>query len=184
MEERRITIKQAMELLGLSRATIYNWIDKEKLRYEETQRGKMILITDDEVEKIREMNFAYTNQENLAHSNSFEENSQNVLDGHVVQSKIDHSELLVSILERMKDLDHRNAEYVEQIKEYAEQAGQVKLLTSNNEFYKEEYFRVKYEMESLQKLNKELEEKNKTLAEKCKTFEKEVEKSAKWMFWK
>ena len=56
MDELKLTIQEAQELLLLSQSSVYSWIDKGKLRSIETPGGKLIVISRKEAEEIKNFN--------------------------------------------------------------------------------------------------------------------------------
>ena len=56
MDELKLTIPEAQELLLLSQSSVYSWIDKGKLQSAETPGGKVIVISRKEAEEIRNFN--------------------------------------------------------------------------------------------------------------------------------
>ena len=56
MNELKLSIQEAQELLLLSQSSVYSWIDKGKLQSKETPGGKIIVISRKEAEEIRNFN--------------------------------------------------------------------------------------------------------------------------------
>lgn len=56
MNELKLSIQEAQELLLLSQSSVYSWIDKGKLQSKETPGGKVIVISRKEAEEIRNFN--------------------------------------------------------------------------------------------------------------------------------
>lgn len=56
MDELKLTIQEAQEILLLSQSSVYSWIDKGKLRSIETPGGKIIVISRKEAEEIKNFN--------------------------------------------------------------------------------------------------------------------------------
>lgn len=56
MNELKLSIQEAQELLLLSQSSVYSWIDKGKLQSQETPGGKIIVISRKEAEEIRNFN--------------------------------------------------------------------------------------------------------------------------------
>jgi len=126
------TVQEACDILKKSRATIYNWIASNKLQWKDTENGKVILLSNDEIRNIQEYNNAVLNSNNL--------NTQ--------ESKLDSNHILFRILDQNQELQSKLVEYNEKLLYYSEQVGQVKLLTDNNKFYQDKYFELKYELDS------------------------------------
>lgn len=171
MNNVELTIEEAQELFKKSRATIYNWINAGRFGFRDTEKGRIIIMSADEVENIK---------------NNFSGKS-NSLDPQ--ESKLDNVNLVSRMLDQNQELQSKLLEYNEKLLFYSEQAGQVKLLTDNSKFYQEEYFRIKHEYESnldkLRKLELELEtlkKLNTELAEENDKLKQNLENKSPW--WK
>ena len=110
--------------------------------------------------------------------------SESVIDGEIVGTRVheegpyrNSSAFIEGVVSELIDVNKK-------LVQYAEVAGQVKLLTDNSQFYQSEYFKLKYENESLIKVNKDLEIKLKELESELKKTKEEQEKNKKFRFWK
>lgn len=56
MEMLKLTVQDAVETLLMSQSSVYAWIEKGKLKYEDFPTGKLIVISRKEAEEIRELN--------------------------------------------------------------------------------------------------------------------------------
>ena len=56
MTEIRLSVQDAVEQLLMSQSTIYSWIDKGFLHTEESPAGRVIVISEEELEEIRDRN--------------------------------------------------------------------------------------------------------------------------------
>ena len=56
MNELKLSIQEAQELLLLSQSSVYSWIDKGKLQSQDTPGGKVIVISRKEADEIRNFN--------------------------------------------------------------------------------------------------------------------------------
>jgi len=172
VREKKLTVKQAIDALGLGRTTIYSWIKEGRLRSESTPRGKIILLTEEEEQKIREFTRLYSGEYD---SEQFSDGSEDSADadfiheGSVVRSESiqygssdfgtvrnQQDEVMLEMLRTLNNLN-------EKLLDYSEQAGQLKLLTDSEHRTKEEYFKLIQENASLKARLDRLEEENKTL---------------------
>ena len=182
VKEKKFTVRQAIETLGLGRTTIYSWIKEGKLRAETTPRGKIILLTEEEEQKIKELTQLYSGEYISEQFNDFEDGSEEfeaVHEGTVVYtdpiqnssanfSSVHNNENKV-MLEMLRTLNNLN----EKLLNYSEQAGQVKLLSDSENKTKEEYFRIIQENAALKARLAAIESENyelKNKIEKKKSF--------------
>lgn len=181
-KEKKLTVKQAIDTLGLGRTTIYSWIKEGKLRAETTPRGKLILLTEEEEQKIREITLLYSGEyipEEYGEDEYDSEQFDTILEGTVVHSDPIHnfsanfssvrekeSEVMLEMLRTLNTLN-------EKLLNYSEQAGQVKLLSDSESKTKEEYFKIIQENAALKAQIEKVNDENKTLKaniEKKNTF--------------
>jgi len=182
VREKKLTVRQATDLLGLGRTTIYSWIKEGRLRSETTPRGKLILLNDEEEKKIREITNLYSGEgfsEEFGNEEEFPEEFDTVHEGTILSShSVPNSSANSSfvrpqddkvMLEMLRTLNTLN----DKLLNYSEQAGQVKLLADSENKTKEEYFKTIQEnavlKANLEKIQKENEELKKQL-EKKNTF--------------
>ena len=182
VREKKLTVRQAIETLGLGRTTIYSWIKEGKLRSETTPRGKLILLSDDEEQKIRELTQLYSGEYISEPFDDFEydsEGSDIIHEGTVVHTDpIQNSSTNFSsvpshengvMIEMLRTLNTLN----EKLLNYSEQVGQVKMLTDSENKTKEEYFKIIHENAALKARLDIIEQENallKTQMEKKKSF--------------
>lgn len=181
-KEKKLTVKQAIETLGLGRTTIYSWIKEGKLRAETTARGKLILLTGEEEQKIRELTQLYSGEYISEQYDEFGNDSEefepvhkstvvytdSIQDSSANSSSIQPQENSV-MLEMLRTFNNLN----EKLLSYSEQAGQVKLLTDSENKTKEEYFKIIQENATLKVRLELLEQENSDLrkqSEKKKSF--------------
>ena len=162
MEELKLSIEEASEKLILSQSSLYNWMDKGKLKFEEDHRGRVIVITEEEANFIRDRNLK---SKRIKNSNKFQETSNNF------------QEPLSSFQEFPDDFSSKfqeiprvstNIDYIEMLKtvaHYAEKAGRYELLEDKSKelksdvtHWQEEYFKMKYERDLLQERYNKLQE--------------------------
>lgn len=181
LEKDKFTVREAMSLFGKSEATIYNWIRDEKLRAEQTKKGKIVLLTESELENIcNEFNIIPNLENKSIIENNNTQQSETILEPVNDQLKF----VLEQILEQNNMLLKQNEGLMSKVELYSSEAGQVKLLTDNNKFYQEEYFKIKYELETSQNKVKELEAKLKTTEEELKKVKEQLENRFRLKFWK
>jgi len=177
-KEKKLTVRQAIETLGLGRTTIYSWIKEGKLRAETTSRGKLILLTDEEEQKIRELTQLYSGEYISEQYDNFEDDSEGfetVHEGTVVYTDPIHNSSAnfnsvpkqedKVMLEMLRTLNNLN----EKLLNYSEQAGQVKLLSDSENKTKEEYFKIIQENAAL-KVRLDLMEKENTDLKNKRSF--------------
>jgi len=56
MTEQNLTVQEAVDLLLMSQSSVYSWIEKGKLKTIDSPTGKLIVISNNEIETIREFN--------------------------------------------------------------------------------------------------------------------------------
>lgn len=169
MEQMELSVKKTMETLGMGRTTVYDWIKSGKLECKDTPRGKIIVITDEQIEEIRKYtgfydkssgNSGISSEFNGEHSEHFES-----IQGNFVRT----DELSVEMLRTMNEMRS-------ELLGYAEKAGQVKLLEDSENRTKAEYF------ELIQK-NAELSAELKLVRQENSELKQELE-NLKKPFWK
>jgi len=170
MEEIRMTVQQVSDLFGKSRQTIYNWIDSGKLTVVNSAKGKIIVTTQLQLDAMLAFEKGLSSTENTIQINSNKINQEESM----IQIKsipFESNENVKSIQrESIDPLVNLIRELKNELVEKSELAGQTKLLTDNllikekdAEFYKNEYFKLKYENELLQKFNEQSQKENQEL---------------------
>ena len=153
----KFTISELSDKLGISTTAIYKKVEKQQLKTIKEKVGSreitFILLEDNQIENL----INETNQNKLGF--------KTVKEGY--KTIENQSDIALKVIELTEKLSNQFETYSKQLVEYAEQAGQVKLLTDNlsqekkdSEFYKEEYFKLKYENEKLTNLNNDLSSNN------------------------
>jgi len=138
MEKKLYSIEEACKILDKSRATVYNWTNSGKLQFEDHPEGRMVFLDSDLESNL-------VQKSNVESSINLESNNLNY-----TKSKLDKDQISLRLLDQMESMQ-------EKLLYYAEQAGQTKLLTDNSKYYQDEYFKIKYELESLQERYKKIE---------------------------
>jgi len=92
MNQLKLSVQEAQELLLLSQSSVYSWIDKGKLQSQDTPGGKIIVISKNEAEEIR--NFNLKSRRNkvakqvLQNSSKDEKNDAETLENSVIEAEI------------------------------------------------------------------------------------------------
>ena len=146
MDELKLTIQEAQELLLLSQSSVYSWIDKGKLSSIETPGGKLIVISRKEAEEIK--NFNLKSRRNKAAKQFQQKNSD---DSTILEISATNAE----ILENDTGNDSSNAssdltlQLISRIEELAMDAGRFKQLEilrneekENVKFWQEKYYEL------------------------------------------
>ena len=156
MSKLKLTVQEAVEELLMSQSTIYSWIDKGFLKVEDTPAGRMIVISQEELQQIRERNLKSKRNKvskQLASSNAQDTNS-NVVDAEIVHSNEE-------ILNNISSVG--NMEIIKIISDLAAKAGKFELLEDiqkqkqeDVEYWRSEYFKINAEVVRLQQENAQL----------------------------
>ena len=157
MDDLRLTVEDAEKVLKKKRATLYRWMQQNKLRYTETPKGRIVLIDQMELDALIKAEQDYDAVKSIR------------LPDNINESQQDKVEYYENLSDRQRGSHSSNNETIDKLVEEiikmkdelvlkSELAGQTRLLTQDNEFYKNEYFKLKYANEILQKRNMELEE--------------------------
>ena len=86
MSEIKLSVQDAVEQLLMSQSTIYSWIEKGFLQAEDTPAGRVIVISENELEQIRERNLKSKRNKvskQITNKNT-NEASQNVVDAEIL----------------------------------------------------------------------------------------------------
>ena len=180
MTEVRLSVQDAVEQLLMSQSTIYTWIDKGFLQVEETPAGRVIVISEEELEQIRDRNLKSKRNRVSKQMTSAPtaENVAGVVDAEVLHSQED-------ILKATNFAP--NSDILKMISELAAKAGKYELIEDiqkqkqeDIEFWRNEYFRLNSENARLQMENAQLIREKADLQTRVKEFEEKAKKS----FWK
>jgi len=172
MNQLKLSVQEAQELLLLSQSSVYSWIDKGKLQSQDTPGGKIIVISKNEAEEIR--NFNLKSRRNkvakqvLQNSSKDEKNDAETLENSVIEAEIlgndtenrkeqplfESTETLVqNDISSKSDMTFR---LISRIEELAVEAGRFKQLEI---LRNEEKENVKLWMEKYHELSAELKKK-------------------------
>lgn len=163
MSDKLYTLQEAMELLKISKPTVYAWSNKGILAYEETPQGRLFKISKELIEKQQKLNEVKPSKDETVKE---EENIQ----FNTVNTS---NELVLNILNQLN-------EKTAQLIMYAEEKGKVKLLTDDLltgkellkqykqdcDFYQKEYFKLEYENKKLKEQINELQVKSEPIEKK------------------
>lgn len=172
MNQLKLSVQEAQELLLLSQSSVYSWIDKGKLQSQDTPGGKIIVISKNEAEEIR--NFNLKSRRNkvakqvLQNSSKDEKNDAEISENSVIEAEIlgndtenrkeqplfENPETLTqSDISSKSDMTFR---LISRIEELAVEAGRFKQLEI---LRNEEKENVKFWMEKYHELSAELKKK-------------------------
>ena len=180
MTEIRLTVQDAVEQLLMSQSTIYTWIDKGFLQVEETPAGRVIVISEDELEQIRDRNLK-------SKRNRVSKQMTSTAGAESVSQVVD-AEVVTNTDEILKSTNFApNSDILKLISDLASKAGKYELIEDiqkqkqeDIEFWRNEYFRLNSENARLQTENAQLIRDRADLQAKVK----EMEENAKRPFWR
>lgn len=165
MEKKLYSIDEACKLLMKSRATIYNWTNSGKLQFEDHPEGRMVFL-----DSSLESNLIY--ESNMDSINNLESSNLNY-----TKSKQDKDQISLRLLDQIESMQGK-------LLEYAEKAGQTKLLTDNSRYYQDEYFKLDYELKTLQKSYKQLESELEQYRKENQELKNQLDQERNKPFWK
>lgn len=147
MNKIKLNVKQAIETLNMSKSTLYNWMNEGRLKFQDSPRGRILTLTQQEIDEVRELNQSYPSNEQ---SDTVQEGLYCVQGGPAK----DTPEVLDSIGPSDTDLI---LELTNRISEMSQKAGQANLLTDNLleakrdfKFWQDKYFEADSECKTLQ----------------------------------
>lgn len=168
MDELKLTIQEAQEILLLSQSSVYSWIDKGKLRSIETPGGKIIVISRKEAEEIK--NFNLKSRRNKASKLITKKNSTDNAEfseepGALINAEILENQSGTDITGEVGEVksfgvksgDDITLRLISKIEELALEAGRFKQLEI---LRNEEKENVKFWQEKYHELNAELKKKD------------------------
>ncbi len=157
MDELKLTIPEAQELLLLSQSSVYSWIDKGKLQSAETPGGKVIVISRKEAEEIR--NFNMKSRRNKVARQVLQKNIKDEFEAEspVINAEILENDGSESTQKASQDV---TLQLISRIEELAVEAGRFKQLEI---LRNEEKENVKFWQEKYHELNLELKKKESEL---------------------
>ena len=154
MDELKLTIPEAQELLLLSQSSVYSWIDKGKLQSAETPGGKVIVISRKEAEEIR--NFNMKSRRNKVARQVLQKNIKDEFEAEspVINAEILENDGSESTQKASQDV---TLQLISRIEELAVEAGRFKQLEI---LRNEEKENVKFWQDKYHELNLELKKKD------------------------
>lgn len=156
MDELKLTIQEAQDLLLLSQSSVYSWIDKGKLQSAETPGGKIIVISKKEADEIR--NFNLKSRRNKVAKQVLQKNTQ---DTQEQESPVINAEILENSVSEdgLKNTQDVTLRLISRIEELAVDAGRFKQLEilRNEEKENLKFWQEKYHELNLELKKKELE---------------------------
>ena len=150
MKNLKLTISEAQELLLMSQSSVYSWIDKGKLRSIDSPSGKLIVISNEEANQIRDLNLK--SKRNKA--SKFAENKKTQINDKE-QELFDEVEFPENSENFTQDDMPKNltAKLILELKELALEAGKYKQLEiirneekENVKYWEEKYFELSAEI--------------------------------------
>ena len=184
MEERKLTVQEAVEELLMSQSSIYAWIDKGKLKAEEHPTGRLIVISSKEIEEIRMLNMKSRRNKVSKQSTQNNDNFQEtpVIDAEYSRN---YEENVTNYSNAFSDIGMNvSEEFAKYISELSAKAGKYELLAdlqkereADKEFWKNQYFELKTNYESLQETLKLKELENLALQKQVEELKNAQKKS-------
>lgn len=139
MDKIKLTVKQAITELNMSKSTLYNWMNDGKLDFQDSPRGRIITTTQAQINEIKEL--------------------QNLTSSHMQESQIleasyeVHESPLKNTSTILESSGQSNTDIVleltSKIAQISEKAGQVPLLVDNlaqnkmdSKYWQDKYFEI------------------------------------------
>lgn len=171
MSELRLSVQDAVEQLLMSQSTIYTWIEKGFLQVEETPAGRVIVISEEELEEIRARNL-----KSKRNKVSKQIKVKNITDGN---GNVVDAEVFNDDDEMKNSLGTMNSDMIKYISELAAKAGKFDLLEDiqkqkqeDVEFWRNEYFKLNTQNSTLQVENANLIKENAELKEQIRKLKR------------
>lgn len=167
MESLKLTAREIMTMTGFKKGKVYDWIKTGKFKTVDSPKGKLILITKEELEEIKNL---YNSEQ---FDNEFETDHEELENIQTVQDSSNNSqtELMREMLETIRYM-------------YDNQLNQTKMLTDSEHRTQQDYFELKAKFETLQNSYKELtSELDKTKKENIE-LKTQLDKERNKPFWK
>jgi len=175
MEDLKLTIQEAQEMLLMSQSSVYAWIDKGKLQTIDGPGGKVIVISPKEAEQIRELNLkSKRNKTSKSYINttaSFQETP--IINAEILNNEAHHTTHLPN--------DTVTLHLITELKELAVETGKYKQLEiirneekESRKYWEDKYFElhaklIEKDLE-ISALKKQTEEQKTLLAKKSGIF--------------
>ena len=167
MEERKLTVQEAVDELLMSQSSIYAWIDKGKLQVEEHPTGRLIVISSKEIEEIRTLNLK-SRRNKVAKQNVQKDDNFHEIPVIDAEYSRNYEENVTNYSHPFIDGGMNvSEEFAKYISELSAKAGKYELLAdlqkereADKEFWKNQYFELKTNFEKLQEVLKMKELEN------------------------
>ncbi len=142
MENLRLSVTEFINITCQPKSTVYNWIALGKLQTEETIKGKKIIISESDLENLKVV--------------PVQENTGIVQESSRTIPENSNQNTLLEILEKFEP-------YILKAGKYELLEDKQKQLDKDLDYWKEQYFSQKFQLESLQESYKKLETENQQL---------------------
>jgi hypothetical protein len=166
MEKLKLTVNEAAEMLILSPSSVYNWIERGKLDIDNSTGEKVIVITPEKAEEIRERN---QKSKRVKNSNKFQESST-LLQENTVNNVVNSNNDKEILQEFVKN---DQLELIKYVAELSSRAGKYELLEDkqreSNQVISDwqgKYFEAQYDYKKLQDNYSNLQKENEKLKNK------------------
>lgn len=175
MTELKLSVQAAAQQLLMSVSTVYSWIDKGKLKTEETSTGMVIVISKNELEKLRENNLK--SKRNRTAKLAIEENPElqeiPVIDAEFYNN-VEH--------EGPQNTHNITFQLINKVEELARQAGELKRLElirdeekKDSRHWQNKFFELQNDYNKLQKEHAVLQEIVRMKDLEIAAFQKQVD---------
>ncbi len=177
MELIKLAVSDAVETLLMSQSTIYNWIEKDKLKLDPESSEKIIIISQEEIDKIRERNLSSKrNKISKKLHESSDNDYNNIQENPIIDVEISNNSQ-ESYEPFQENTNTNQMELVKFISELSAKAGKYELLEDNSRQSKED---VKYWQEKYFELQNDYNK----LQNKFDNLQEALENEKKRPFWK
>lgn len=181
MEIRKLTVQEAVDELLMSQSSIYSWIDKGKLQIEDHPTGKLIVISNKEVEEIRSLNLK--SKRNKV-SKQYPPKDLDLHEIPVIDAEFsrNYEDSVTNTSRGFVDAPSNvSEEFAIYLSELSAKAGKYELLAdmqkekeADKEFWKNQYFELKSDFEKLQESHKNKELENFALQKQVEELQKQT----------
>jgi|GEM_PF-5365543 len=181
MQNLKISIQEAQELLLMSQSSVYAWIDKGKLQTIDGPSGKLIVISNQEANQIRELNLKSKRNKASKQLNATGSTTNSGSNNFQEETEI----LKENAFEGMPQ--SFTAKLISELKELALEAGKYKQLEiirneekENTKYWQEKFFEADH---ALVEKNYEIEALKRQI-EELKTAQEAKKPRGGWLFGK
>ena len=160
-ETLKLSVQEATEVLLMSQSSVYSWIERGKFQTEEQPSGRVIVISKNEAEKIKEYNLKSrrnkVSKQNQKNSDILQEN--NIIDAEFTGNYEENVTIQPDSAQNIplgSNLSPETLKLVELVSSLSAKAGKYELLEdmqkqreNDLEYWKNQYFELKTENEKL-----------------------------------